>query len=348
MNITDTEYTTKADVVVDIENPDKKPEEKNGDILKEHIDSVEVQREEQVTLDENPLDVIENSVQKNEALIADTNQSLPKEENPLVVPVDPNHTTTLQVLEPATSTTPATKREESDAHSSLVENILETILDPTNTSVILSDLVNTRNAEEDINNNQSNKNTTKKENTSEDKSSGQEISNLDLLTVKYTTIFLRLFAPESTTTAEPKLGYVQQEELPEDEQRPDDNALQQNPVLLNPQTFDVGHKVNTTSSTSVTPSIPTKSLSTKYTTTTTAPVVFSSASPKPQLELDSTNGKETNIYYCQMQLQSNDENLEIVNRVPSNGSLVSWCTKLVAQMGCQFLTKFLVRWAADY
>ena len=54
MNIADTEYTTKADVVVDIENPDKKPEEKNGDILKERIDSVEVQREEQVTLDENP------------------------------------------------------------------------------------------------------------------------------------------------------------------------------------------------------------------------------------------------------------------------------------------------------
>ena len=150
MNITDPEYTTKADVVVDIENPDKKPEEKNGDTLKEHIDSVEVQREEQVTLDENPLDVIENSAQKNEALIADTNQSLPKEENPLVV--DPNHSTTLQVLEPATSTTPATKREESDAHSSLVENILDDkILDPTNTSVIHSDLVNTHKAEEDIN-----------------------------------------------------------------------------------------------------------------------------------------------------------------------------------------------------
>ena len=340
MNIADTEYTTKADVVVDIENPDKKPEEKNGDILKERIDSVEVQREEQVTLDENPLDVIENSAQKNEALITDTNQSLPKEETPLVV--DPYHSTTLQVLEPATSTTPATKREESNAHSFLVENILETILDPTNTSVIHSDLVNTHKAEEDINKNQSNKNTTKKENSREDKSSEQEISNLDLLTVKYTTIFLRLFAPESTTTAEPKLGYVQQEEIPEDEQRPDDNALQQNPVLVNPQTFDVGHKVNTTSSTSVTPSIPTKSLSTKYTTTTTAPVVFSSAPPKPKLEVDSTNGKETSILLPKKQLQSNDENFKIVNRVTSNGSLVSWCTKVVAQMGCQFLMKFWV------
>ena len=340
MNIADTEYTTKADVVVDIENPDKKPEEKNGDILKERIDSVEVQREEQVTLDENPLDVIENSAQKNEALITDTNQSLPKEETPLVV--DPYHSTTLQVLEPATSTTPATKREESNAHSSLVENILETILDPTNTSVIHSDLVNTHKAEEDINKNQSNKNTTKKENSREDKSSEQEISNLDLLTVKYNTIFLRLFAPESTTTAEPKLGYVQQEEIPEDEQRPDDNALQQNPVLVNPQTFDVGHKVNTTSSTSVTLSIPTKSLSTKYTTTTTAPVVFSSAPPKPKLEVDSTNGKETSILLPKKQLQSNDEYFKIVNRVKSNGSLVSWCTKVVAQMGCQFLMKFWV------
>ena len=292
MNITDTEYTTKADVVVDIENLDQKPEEKGTETLKEHKDSVEVEKEEQPTLDENPLDFTDNSEHKKEALIADTNQSLRKEENLLVT--EPNLSTTLELLEPASSTTPANKGEESGVHSSLVENIIDTILGTTNTSVIHSDVDDTHNAEEDINNNQGNRNTIKQENISENKSSEQDISNLDLHTVKYTTIFLRLFAPESTTTAEPKVGYVQQESS-ENEERPDDN-VQQSPVLdNNPQTFDMGRKVNTTSSASVTPSIPTTSLSTKYTTTTTAQVLFSSTPPKPPLELGPNNGKEKNI-----------------------------------------------------
>ena len=291
MNITEPEYTTKADVVVDTENPDQKPEDKNRETLKDpiHVDSVEVRREEQLTPDENPLEFAENSEQENEALIADTNQSLRKGENPLVV--DPNQSTTLQVLEPASSTTAATKREESEA-SSLVENIIDTILDAANTSVIHSDLGNNHNTQEDINNHQSSKNTTEQEKPSENNSSEQEISNLDLLTVKYTTIFLRLFAPESTTTAEPKVGHVQQE-LPGEKPRPDENnAQKQNPAVLdNPRPFDAGRQVNTTSSPSVTPPIPTTSLSTKYTTTTTAPAVFSSVPPKSPLELDSTNGK---------------------------------------------------------
>ena len=306
MNITEPEFTTEADVVVDKENPDQKPEEKNRETLKDHIhvDSVEVLREEQLTPDENPLEFTENSEQENEALIADTDQGLRKEENPLVV--DPNHSTTLQVLEPASSTTQATKREESDAHSSLVENIIDTILDATNTSVIHPDLGNTHNAEEDINNNHSSKNITEQDKTSENKRSEQDISNLDLLTVKYTTIFPRLFAPESTTTAEPKVGHVQQE-LPRN--RPDENsAPQQNPAVSdNPRIFDVGRQVNTTSSTSVTPPIPTTSLSTKYTTTTTAPAVFSSVPPKPPLELGSTNGKQTSILLPKKQLQSNND-----------------------------------------
>ena len=113
---------------------------------------------------------------------------------------------------------------------------------------------------------------------------------LDLITVKYTTIFLRLFAPESTTTATPNLGNVQQE-LSGQKQKPNDNGSQKSPLVDKPQTFDAERKANTTSTTSLTPSISTSSLSTQYTTTPIpqVPVIVNSTSPSPLQEVPSNS-----------------------------------------------------------
>ena len=113
---------------------------------------------------------------------------------------------------------------------------------------------------------------------------------LDLITVKYSTTFLRLFAPESTTTATPNLGHVQKE-LSGQKQKPDDNGFQKSPLVDKPQTFDVERKANTTSTTSLTPSISTSSLSTQYTTTPIpqVPVIVNSTSPSPLQEVPSNS-----------------------------------------------------------
>ena len=299
MNITNTELTTKADVVVDKKKSDPK-EERGQDPVKKDQDPPEQEESAEILKFDDPLGDTGHSYEERSKPLVDERDRIVKEHVEHLVTTLKSTTTNIEVLVARAETTPHTLKEK-DPSVNNPGNHIDTVteINPAgnldNSSDSNNDEINDKTnnqvqTNQGSNNNKDNRSSTPTT-TSSNNNNNRRTNKFDQITVKYTTIFLRLFAPESTTTAEPKLGHVQQE-LPGQKQESDEFTFQQGPLVDKPQIFDVEHKVNTTSSTSLTPSIPTSSLSTQYTTTSTpqVPVTLNSTVAASLKEVP-TNGK---------------------------------------------------------